>query len=215
MASTQGRTPERGAPSAATASASGGGGTASGTRAASQQSPNSAGGATERAARGPGHASLPPPRPPRPSIIQLITSVFQEIPGLVSDHVHLVALELQRARQSLVKMVVLTLAAAILVATAWLALWSLIVVLLTALGAPWYAALMLVLVINLVAGWIAVRQARGLVDDLTLPATVRRLTFSPSTRPEAPPRTPTAANPPEPRSVPGVAPRKASGEPLS
>lgn len=202
MAPPQARALERGAPSTAAASASGGDGS-SGAKTASSPSPGSAGGATGRASQ----------RPPRPSIIQLLTSVFQDIPGLVADHVHLVALELQRARQSLLEMVVLTLAASILVATAWLALWALVVVLLNAVGMSSYGALALVLVINGIAGWIAIQRARGLVVDLTLPATVRRLTFSPSVKPGAAPRTPSAANPSEPRSVPGVAPHKASGEP--
>jgi hypothetical protein len=108
-------------------------------------------------------------------------SLLHDVPRAVSDRVHLAALELRRARHAFLRMVVLAVVAAILAATAWLAFWAAIVVGLLALGIPWYGVAILVLLLNGLGAWFAIRAASALTDDLTLPATVRRLTVRSST----------------------------------
>ncbi len=114
------------------------------------------------------------------SITQLLKSLTGDLIGQVSGRVHLVALELRRARQALLQMVVLVIAAGIFMATAWIAFWVVVVTLAVASGLSWYGAVALVLFLNMVGGWLAFRRARALSVYLTLPATVRRLTVAPS-----------------------------------
>lgn len=107
---------------------------------------------------------------------------MHELPGLISDRIELLSLELQRAGQVLAQIVALIVAAAILAVTAWLALWGGVMVALIGAGLHWAAASLIVLVINLGAcGW-AVARVRALAPLLHLPATRRHLTLSqPST----------------------------------
>jgi len=105
-----------------------------------------------------------------------------ELPGLISDRIELLSLELQRAGQVLAQIVALIVAAAILAVTAWLALWGGVMVALIGAGLHWAAASSIVLVINLGACWWAVARVRTLAPRLHLPATRRHLTLSqPST----------------------------------
>lgn len=108
-------------------------------------------------------------------------SLLHDVPRAVSDRVHLAALELRRARHAFLRMVVLAILAAILAATAWLAFWAAIVMGLLALDIPLYGVAILVLLLNGLGAWFAIRAASALTDDLTLPATVRRLTVRSST----------------------------------
>lgn len=141
--------------------------------------------------------------PGRPGIAQQIKSLLDDIPGLISDRVHLAALELKRARQALVQMVGLVVAAAILMATAWIALWGLLVAGAVRYGLSWVAVFGIIVLINLAGSWFAIRRARALAGYLALPATVRRLSVAQSPSPLAA----KAGNPPEPRpAVPGVPP---------
>ena len=146
-------------------------------------------------------SASPGQTPDRPGIAQQIKSLLEDIPGLISDRVHLAALELKRARQALVQMVGLVVAAAILMATAWIALWALLVAGAVRYGLSWVAAFGIILLINLVGSWLAIRRARALAGYLALPATVRRLSIAPPTAPVAA----KVENPPEPRpAAPGV-----------
>lgn len=120
------------------------------------------------------------------SLAHLFASLWRDLPGLISDRVHLVALELRRARQAVVQMVALVVLAAILAATAWIALWAFVIAAALNSGLPWYGTLLLVLSLNLAGGWVAVRRVRRLAGYLALPATVRRLTTAPSSRPVMP-----------------------------
>lgn len=112
---------------------------------------------------------------------------MHELPGLISDRVELLSLELQRAGQVLAQIVALIVAAAILAVTAWLALWGGVMLALIGAGLHWAAASLIVLVINLCAcGW-AVARIRALAPLLQLPATRRHLTLSqPSTTSQSP-----------------------------
>lgn len=117
------------------------------------------------------------------SISQLLMSLLKDLPGLISDRVHLLALELRRARQSFVQMALMVVVAAILAATAWVAFWAFLAVIVVAIGVPWYAVFGIIVLINCLGGWMAIRHAQTLVEDLTLPATVRHLTIAPSPPP--------------------------------
>lgn len=129
-----------------------------------------------------------PARAPRPeSLIELARDVMYDLPALIGDRVELFSLELHRAGLALVKVLALTVAAAILGVTAWLAIWSIGVGLLVAAGWHWAAANGLVVLINVGAAAWAVMRARRLMTHLSLPATRQHLSLgSGSTRRPAP-----------------------------
>lgn len=123
----------------------------------------------------------------QPSWWASLQGLLQELPGLISDRVELLSLELQRAKQVLAQIVALIVGAAILAVTAWFALWGGVMVALINEGVHWAAASMIVLVINLGACWWAVARVRALAPLLRLPATRRHLTLSQPTAPLQPP----------------------------
>ena len=125
-------------------------------------------------------APPPPEAPPddEASLPKAIGALFADLPGLLSDRVHLLSLELQRASNALGQMVALGLLAAILVGTAWIALWVGLAAALLALGLAWPWIVLLVLCVNLGAAAWAVARVKALAPLLALPATVRRLTDS-------------------------------------
>lgn len=123
-------------------------------------------------------------------MLKSLQGLWRELPGLVSDRIELLSLEVRRAGSALAQIVALVVMAAILGVTAWLALWGVAIGGLMALGLHWAVALLVVLLINLGAAWLAISRARGLVPRLGLPATRRHLTLSPSTAPPEPPPEP-------------------------
>jgi ABC-type protease/lipase transport system fused ATPase/permease subunit len=129
-------------------------------------------------------------------LLQTLKGLWQELPGLVSDRVELLSLELNRAGLALAQIAALVVAAAILGVTAWLALWGMVVALLVMAGLHWLVALGLALVANLLAAWWAVARARSLLPKLKLPATRRHLMLSPSTKPPPVPPVPTPRHEP-------------------
>jgi hypothetical protein len=122
----------------------------------------------------------PPPEAPDEvvSLPRAVGALFADLPGLLSDRVHLLSLELRRASNALGQMVALGLLAAILFATAWLTLWVGLAAALLAAGLAWPWIVLLVLFINLAAGTWAVMRVKALAPLLALPATLRRLTDS-------------------------------------
>jgi len=78
------------------------------------------------------------------------------LPGLVSDRLELLALELHRAARGMVQIMALVVATAILGTTAWLVLCSGIGLTLVALGLPWPLALLAVLLFNLALACVGV-----------------------------------------------------------
>ena len=123
-----------------------------------------------------------------PSLLQQLQTLAHELPKLVSDRVELLSLELQRATQSLMQIVALMVAIAILGVTVWLTLWAALIGLLVhAAGLPLLAALLLSAGFNAVVIAIAVARVRQLLPRLQLPATRRHLTVltDPSPEPRA------------------------------
>ena len=109
------------------------------------------------------------------SLIDLVRGVLHDLPGLIGDRVELFSLELHQAGIVLMKALAMTVLAAILGVTAWLAAWSILVGLLVAAGWPWTAANGLVVLINVVVAAWAVRRVRRLMKQLSLPATRQHL----------------------------------------
>ena len=123
----------------------------------------------------------PPPEPAPDDVLSLpkaVGALFADLPGLLTDRVHLLSLELRRASNALGQMVALGLLAAILVATAWLTLWVGLAAAFLAVGLAWPWIVLLVLFVNLTAAAWAVMRVKALAPLLALPATLRRLTDS-------------------------------------
>lgn len=123
------------------------------------------------------------PQDPAAPLLEQLQSLWRELPGLVSDRVELLSLELQRAVQALAQIVALMVAVAILGVTAWLVLWAGAIRLLVAKGMPWEAALLLAIVINGLAIVAALQRVRSLLPKLRLPATRRHLMLTPDPQP--------------------------------
>jgi uncharacterized membrane protein YqjE len=123
-------------------------------------------------------APAPPEGPPDEivSLPKAIGALLADLPGILTDRVRLLSLELRRATNALGQMVALGLLAAILVATAWLAFWVGLAAAFLALGIAWPWIVLLVLFINLSAAAWCVMRVKRLVPLLALPATLRRLT---------------------------------------
>lgn len=126
----------------------------------------------------PGGAGVAPP-----SLMQLAQRLLHELPGLLSDRIELLSLELERAKGALGRIVILIVAAAVLGVTAWLAAWAVVFLALLALGLPPLAALLIILVINALTAWWALQRARKLSGVVSLPATRRHLTLAPNAAP--------------------------------
>jgi hypothetical protein len=115
--------------------------------------------------------------------VQALLSIVHELPGLLSDRVDLLALELTRVGKALAQIVLMLVAVAVLGVTVWLVIWGAVVMGLLALGLPWGWVLLILLLVNLGSiGWLLTRM-RTLLPKLTLPATRRHLTLSPSAEP--------------------------------
>ena len=133
----------------------------------------------------------PPPPEATPdealSLPRTVGALFADLPGLLSDRVHLLSLELRRASDALGQMVALGLLAAILFATAWITLWVGLAAAFLAVGLAWPWIVLLVLFVNLSAAVWALLRVKALAPLLALPATLRRLTDSDALEPEPEP----------------------------
>ena len=113
--------------------------------------------------------------------VQSLRDLIAALPGLVTDRLELLALELHRAGRGIVRIMALVLLAAILGVTAWLALCGGIALALVALNVAWPLAMLAVLLFNLLLAWAALARIRRLVAALGLPATRRHLVFGAGT----------------------------------
>lgn len=114
---------------------------------------------------------------PKVPLFASLQGILRELPGLVSDRVEIFSLEMHRAGLVFARIAALALAAAVCVATAWIAFWAGVAFVMAALGAPWLATVALVLLVNAFAAWLAVRRIWKLAPRLELPVTRRHLTF--------------------------------------
>jgi hypothetical protein len=138
-------------------------------------------------------AAKEPFDPPQPGLLDTARAIFSELPGLVSDRLDLLTLELKRAGRALALMVVLLVAAAILGVTAWLALWTGLGVGMVQLGLHWALSLLVVLLLNAGAALLAFLRMRALLPLLRLPATRRHLTPDSVAGAASPPAVPVAS----------------------
>lgn len=141
----------------------------------------------------PGPGASPGPAP----LLHQLKDLWRELPGLVSDRVELLSLELQRATQSLIEIAALLVAVAVLGVTVWLLLWAALIGIMVGLGLqlPW--ALVLAIAINGIVIVLALQRVRGLLPKLRLSATRRHLMAAPPTSsPEDPSDDPTVAGQP-------------------
>src|SRR6476661_3039269 len=125
------------------------------------------------------HAAPPSPTAPAAAedapVLETLLALWRDLPGLLSDRVLLLSLELKRAGKALAVMIGLIVAAAVLAGTFWVALWVGITAALLQAGLAWGWVLLIVLAINLAGIAYALLRAKSLAHLLTLPATVRRL----------------------------------------
>lgn len=127
------------------------------------------------------------PQPPTESLTDQLQALWHELPGLVSDRVELLSLELQRAVQALAQIIALLVAVAVLGVTVWLVLWGAIIRLLVSAGMPLAGALLLAIALNVLAIVAALLRVRSLLPRLKLPATRRHLMVAPDRDPDPSP----------------------------
>ena len=151
------------------------------------------------------HAAPSSPTAPAPAedapVLATLLALWRDLPGLLSDRVLLLSLELKRAGKALAVMIGLIVAAGVLAGTFWVALWVGITAALLQAGLAWGWVLLIVLAINLAGIAYALLRAKSLAHLLTLPATVRRLTVAPAMVSDAL-RPPAEAAPPAPTYEP-------------
>ena len=109
------------------------------------------------------------------SAFALLRSLGETLPELVRRRVRLLTLELRRAGDALALIAALTIIAALMLATAWLALWGALAAALVETGLHWGWAALLILLLNGAAALMLLQKVRTLGRLLTLPATLRQL----------------------------------------
>jgi hypothetical protein len=117
------------------------------------------------------------PQAPASPLGDLLGGLLKELPGLISDRVELLSLELNRAGLALLHITCLGLALTVLGLAGWLLLWALVTAALVVAGLHWALALMGALLVHGVLGWWVVHRVRQLLPSIGLPATRRRLMF--------------------------------------
>ena len=110
------------------------------------------------------------------SAMTSLQALLLDLAYLLSARVTLLSLELTRAMRTLALLVGLVLAAAVLAATAWVALWIGISHALIGAGVPQGVTVLLVLVLNASTAVALLLWACSLTHLLALPATMRQLT---------------------------------------
>lgn len=110
-----------------------------------------------------------------PGLLGNVQALWQDLRGLLHDHLQLAALEAQRAGKSLVNMVIYGVAAAILVVTAWLGLMAAGVLWLIDLGLNSSLALLAAVGVNVGGVLLLVLMIMRASKYLGFPATVRSL----------------------------------------
>lgn len=114
--------------------------------------------------------------PAAPSFSQALSATWEEVRGALQERLRLLSLEAQRSGLALVQLVLYGVMAAVLVVTAWLTLMGGVTVwLVLHAGLHWVAAVIGIVVLNLIAAALLAAAMRKLVPQLGFPATVRQL----------------------------------------
>lgn len=111
------------------------------------------------------------------SVLASLQSLLHDLPQLLGQRVNLLSLEMRRAMQALAVMAGMVLAAAVLLATAWIALWWGIAATLLDAGLARHWVALLVLMLNALVAGVLLWRALSMTHLLALPATVRSLTM--------------------------------------
>ncbi|HWP17987.1 MAG TPA: phage holin family protein [Burkholderiaceae bacterium] len=105
-----------------------------------------------------------------------MSATWEEVRGALQERLRLLSLEAQRSGLALVQLVLYGVMAAVLVVTAWLTLMGGVTVwLVLHAGLHWVAAVIGIVVLNLIAAALLAAAMRKLVPQLGFPATVRQL----------------------------------------
>ncbi|HEX7373437.1 MAG TPA: phage holin family protein [Steroidobacteraceae bacterium] len=108
-------------------------------------------------------------------VVEGMAALGSDLFGLFRDHVEVAALEIQRAGESLVSIIVFGIVAGVLLAAAWLAAASVIVLWLIEHGIAASAAMALAVVLNLVGVYAILQAIRRRGRHFGFPATLRSL----------------------------------------
>lgn len=125
------------------------------------------------------------PALPADGIFGGIAGAFNSARRVVGDLLRLFSLEVRRAGLTLVWMLALGAAAALLMVTAWLGLMGALALWAVSLGLTWVNALLGLALINLITAALVVYFLISLSRNLLFPATRRQLEAAP-TRTDAP-----------------------------
>jgi uncharacterized membrane protein YqjE len=104
-----------------------------------------------------------------------INAFWENLRGTLYDHVQLVVLEMRRAIESLISILVYGIVAGVMLAGTWLAVVAAITVWLIDTGMPVSAALLVTALLNLCGAYGVIIVIRGKIQFLTFPATVQSL----------------------------------------
>ena len=107
-------------------------------------------------------------------------AILDELPGAVSDRVQLLVLEARQAGRAAARFLVVVVVGCLLFATAWITACGAIGYAAIERGADWRWAAVTIIVANVLAAIAVIPVARGFLHRIALPATVRRLTVSPT-----------------------------------
>jgi len=130
------------------------------------------------------------------SMLESVHALLGELPGIVSDRVHLFALELARGSQALGQMLLLALCAVILAGTCWVALCGGLALAAVHAGMHWSVALAAVITVNAALAFMIFRRVVALSALLRMPATLRHLTLASHHLPAGPAETPNTVSAP-------------------
>jgi hypothetical protein len=113
--------------------------------------------------------------PPAGGLLDDAQSLLNELRGLAHDHLHLAALEIQRAGDSLVTMIAAGIIVAVLLVSAWIGLLGAAILWLIGLGLKPIFAMLIAVGVNLVLAFILYVVIRHHSDYLRFPETIRSL----------------------------------------
>lgn len=111
--------------------------------------------------------------PAQPGLLDEARSLFTEVRGLAQDRLKLAALETRLAGQSVVKMLIFGVVAAVMVISAWIALVGMgVVALVVYVGLSMVAALAIAAAVNIAAAAALYFAIRKMSRNLAFPRTV-------------------------------------------
>ncbi len=118
------------------------------------------------------------PREQEMSLLDSFHALLSELPGVISDRVHLFSLELTQTTQALGKILILLLLSVILAGSAWLALCVGAGAGAIRLGLHWGVVVAIEVITNLALAYWALSKVITLKHDLGFPVTLRHLTVN-------------------------------------